>query len=50
MSFTQQYLEETQKVVAQLDATAIEKAVDELAAVRERGGRLFILGDRRAHV
>ena len=44
MSFTQQYLEETQKVVAQLNATAIEKAVDELAAVRERGGRLFILG------
>src|ERR1043165_2610878 len=44
MSFTQQYLEETQKVVAQLNAAAIEKAVDELAAVRERGGRLFILG------
>ena len=44
MSFTTQYLEETQKVVAQLNAEAIEKAVDELAAVRERGGRLFILG------
>lgn len=44
MSFTQQYLEETQKVVAQLNAAAIEKVVDELAAVRERGGRLFILG------
>ena len=44
MSFAQQYLEETQKVVAQLDPTAIEKVVDELAAVRERGGRLFILG------
>lgn len=44
MSFTQQYLEETQKVIAQLNAGAIEKAVDELAAVRERGGRLFILG------
>ena len=44
MSFVQQYLEETQKVVAQLDPTAIEKVVDELAAVRERGGRLFILG------
>ena len=44
MSFTQQYLEETQKVVAQLNAAAIEKSVDELAAVRERGGRLFILG------
>lgn len=44
MSFTQSYLEETQKVVTQLNAAAIEKAVDELAAVRERGGRLFILG------
>ena len=44
MSFVQQYLEETQKVVAQLDPAAIEKVVDELAAVRERGGRLFILG------
>ena len=44
MSFAQQYLEETQKVVAQLDPAAIEKMVDELAAVRERGGRLFILG------
>ena len=44
MSFTRQYLEETQKVVAQLNADTIEKAVDELAVVRERGGRLFILG------
>ena len=44
MTFTQQYLEETQKVVAGLDAAAIEKSVDELARVRERGGRLFILG------
>jgi len=44
MSFVQQYLEETQKVVAGLDAAALEKSVDELARVRERGGRLFILG------
>jgi D-sedoheptulose 7-phosphate isomerase len=44
MSFTQTYLEETQKVVAGLDATTIEKVVEELARVRERGGRLFILG------
>lgn len=44
MSFTRQYLEETQKVVAGLNADAIEKAVDELAQVREQGGRLFILG------
>ena len=44
MSFTQTYLEETQKVVAGLDAATIEKMVDELARVRERSGRLFILG------
>jgi len=44
MKFAQDYLAETQKVVAQLDAAAIEKVVDELAAVRERGGRLFLLG------
>ncbi len=44
MSFTQSYLEETQKVVAGLDVAAIDKMVDELARVRERGGRLFILG------
>jgi D-sedoheptulose 7-phosphate isomerase len=44
MKFAQDYLAETQKVVAQLDVAAIEKVVDELAAVRERGGRLFLLG------
>jgi len=44
VNFTEQYLEETQKVVAGLNAAAIEKVIDELARVRERGGRLFILG------
>jgi D-sedoheptulose 7-phosphate isomerase len=44
MNFTQQYLEEVQKITAQLDADAIESSVLELARVRERGGRLFILG------
>ena len=44
MKFVQQYLEETQKVVAGLNTAAIEAMVDELARVRERGGRLFILG------
>ena len=44
MSFVQQYLEETQKVVAGLNPAVLEKMVDELAQVRERGGRLFILG------
>lgn len=44
MTFTEQYLAETQKVVAGLNGAAIENVVSELAQVRERGGRLFILG------
>ena len=44
MSFVQQYIEETQKVVAGLNVAALEKCVEELARVREQGGRLFILG------
>ena len=44
MTFVQQYLEETQKVVSGLDVSALEKCVEELARVREQGGRLFILG------
>jgi len=44
MSFVQQYLEEVRQVTARLNLDAIEQAADELARVRERGGRLFILG------
>jgi D-sedoheptulose 7-phosphate isomerase len=44
MSFAQQFLAEVQQVTAQLDPQAIERVVEELARVRERGGRLFILG------
>jgi D-sedoheptulose 7-phosphate isomerase len=44
MTFAQQFLNEVQQVTAKIDAAAIEKMVDALAAVRERGGRLFILG------
>jgi D-sedoheptulose 7-phosphate isomerase len=44
MSFTKQFLAEVQQVAAQLNEAAIEKCADELAAIRERGGRLFILG------
>jgi len=44
MSFTKQFLAEVQQVTAQLNEAAIEKAADELAAIRSRGGRLFILG------
>ena len=44
MSFAAQFLQEVQQVTAQLKPEAIEAAVDELARVREQGGRLFILG------
>src|ERR1700734_3532505 len=44
MSFTKQFLSEVQQVTAQLNEAAIEKCAVELAAIRERGGRLFILG------
>ena len=44
MSFTNEYLSETAQIVSRLDANAIEKCVQTLAQVRERGGRLFFLG------
>jgi D-sedoheptulose 7-phosphate isomerase len=44
MTFTRQFLGEVRQVVEQLNETEIEKCADELARVRERGGRLFILG------
>lgn len=44
MSYAQQHLDETAQVLAKLSAPELERAVDLLAAVRERGGRLFILG------
>jgi D-sedoheptulose 7-phosphate isomerase len=44
MQFTEQYLAEAQAVIEALDQAAIERLADELAALRDRGGRLFILG------
>ena len=44
MSFSSQFLDEVCQVVSRLDSHAIEKASAELALVRQRGGRLFILG------
>jgi D-sedoheptulose 7-phosphate isomerase len=44
MSYARQHLDETAQVVARLDADAIERMAEELAAVRGRGGRLFLLG------
>jgi D-sedoheptulose 7-phosphate isomerase len=44
MTFSEQYLNESQRVIAQLKPEDLEKMADKLAALRERGGRLFILG------
>jgi D-sedoheptulose 7-phosphate isomerase len=44
MNYSEQHLRETAEVVSKLDAGLCEKAVELLATVRSRGGRLFILG------
>ncbi len=44
MSFSRAFLDEASEVASRLDADAIERLVDTLAALRERRGRLFILG------
>ena len=44
MSFAEDFLRETRQVVDQLDTDAIEHVVAGLAALRNGGGRLFILG------
>ena len=44
MTFTTGYLAEVEQTVREIDASAIERCVELLAQVRERGGRLFILG------
>lgn len=44
MSYSKQHLHETTEIIAKLDPALCEKAVELLAAVRTRGGRLFILG------
>jgi D-sedoheptulose 7-phosphate isomerase len=44
MSYAKQHLDETARVIAGLDTTAIEKMATLLADLRARGGRLFFLG------
>ena len=38
------YMKQVQEIAAQIDGDAIEAMVRELSALRERGGRLFVLG------
>jgi D-sedoheptulose 7-phosphate isomerase len=42
--FADTYLRETTAIVGQLDSGEIEAVADGLAQVRDRGGRLFVLG------
>lgn len=44
MSYSLQHLRETAEIVAQINPEHCEACVRELVGVRERGGRLFILG------
>jgi D-sedoheptulose 7-phosphate isomerase len=44
VTFSKEFLAETVAVIEAIDAEAIEEVARGIAAVRERGGRLFILG------
>src|SRR5213596_3040743 len=44
MTYSKQHLREATEILAKLDSALCEKAVELLATVRARGGRLFILG------
>ena len=44
MSFSQNYLEQTSEIASHLDHAIIENIAEELAALRNRNGRLFFIG------
>jgi len=44
MSFVDDYLREVAQIIERLDRAAIERMITLLSDLRERGGRLFILG------
>jgi D-sedoheptulose 7-phosphate isomerase len=44
MSYTKDYIAQAREVLDRLDPAAIERLVALLVALRERGGRLFVLG------
>lgn len=44
MNYSEQHLQETGKILSQIDPALCETAVDLLVDVRARGGRVFILG------
>ena len=44
MSYAERYLAEATQIIRQIDTEAVERLVTLLAEVRDRGGRLFVLG------
>jgi D-sedoheptulose 7-phosphate isomerase len=44
VSYARTHLDEAARIIQALDADAIERVAERLAAVRKRGGRLFFLG------
>jgi D-sedoheptulose 7-phosphate isomerase len=44
MSRVKEYFREAAQILEQLDESAVEQLLAELVALRERGGRLFVLG------
>jgi D-sedoheptulose 7-phosphate isomerase len=44
MSFSELFLKETKDIIAVLDQATIEAVAEGLASIREKGGRLFVLG------
>jgi D-sedoheptulose 7-phosphate isomerase len=44
VTYTTQYLDEAGRILAQIDQDAIEKMIDLMLELRQRGGRMFLLG------
>ena len=44
MSFARTHLDESKRIIDALDVGVIDRMADALAALRQRGGRLFFLG------
>src|SRR3954453_22627694 len=44
MSFARTHLEEAKRIIDAVDVDVIDRMAEALAALRERGGRLFFLG------
>jgi D-sedoheptulose 7-phosphate isomerase len=44
VAHVERYFEQVREIAAQLDIQAVERLVEELVALRTRGGRLFLLG------